>query len=145
MSKLASEFKEFIMQGNVIDMAVGVVIGGAFKSVIDSLVNDVIMPPIGLLIGGVNFNELKIVLKAAQGDVPEVAISYGLLINAIVSFLLIALVIFLVIKGLGSMRDRFSKKEEEAPAEPEVTDVVLLTQILDELKRQNGTDQTPKV
>ncbi len=145
MSKLASEFKEFIMQGNVIDMAVGVVIGGAFKSVIDSLVNDVIMPPIGLLIGGVNFNELKIVLKAAQGDVPEVAISYGLLINAIISFLLIALAIFLVIKGLGNMRDRFSKKEEEAPAEPEVTDVVLLTQILDELKRQNGTDQTPKV
>ncbi len=140
MSKLAGEFKEFIMRGNVIDMAVGVVVGGAFKTVIDSLVNDVIMPPIGLLIGGVNFSELKIVLKAAAGDVPEVAISYGLLINAIISFLLIALVIFLVVKGLGSMRDKFSKPVEEVAEEPEVTDVVLLTQILEELKRQNGTD-----
>ena len=89
MGKFREEFKEFIMRGNVIDMAVGVVVGGAFKAVVDSLVNDIIMPPLGLLIGGVDFSDMKIVLKEAAGETPEVAINIGLLINTIISFLII--------------------------------------------------------
>ena len=110
---LISEFKEFISRGSVIDLAVGVVIGGAFTAIVNSLVNDVVMPAVGKLLSGVNFTDLKIVLTPASGDIAETAIYYGNFIQTIVNFLLIALVIFFVVKGINKLK---RKKEEPAPA-----------------------------
>ena len=101
---IVKEFKEFAVKGNAVDMAVGIIVGAAFGKIINSLVNDIIMPPIGLLLGGTNFSNLKIVLKAAVGDNPEVALSYGLFINNLVNFLIIAFSIFLVVKGINSLK-----------------------------------------
>lgn len=131
---MLKEFKEFAMRGNVIDLAVGVVIGGAFGKIVTSLVNDVIMPPIGLLTGGVDFADKKWVLKAADNTDPahkvaEVAVNYGVFINTLIQFLIIAFAIFLVVKAI----NRVSRKEEAAPAAPPA-DVVLLTEIRDLLK-----------
>ncbi|MBQ1383884.1 MAG: large-conductance mechanosensitive channel protein MscL [Firmicutes bacterium] len=125
-SKFAKEFKSFISRGNVVDMAVGVVIGGAFTAIITSLVNDVIMPIIGMVTGGINFSELKATVGSAE-------LCYGNFIQAIVNFLLVALVLFCVIKSLNKMK----KKEEEKPAEPPkpAEDIVLLTEIRDLLKK----------
>lgn len=128
------EFREFATKGNVVDMAVGVIIGGAFGKIVTSLVNDLVMPPIGVLIGGVNFKDLSIMLKQGVGDTPPVAIKYGLFINTILEFLIIALAIFLVIK----MMNRFKKQKEEEPAtSPEPPrEEVLLTEIRDILKQK---------
>lgn len=142
MAKIVQEFKEFIMRGNVIDMAVGVVIGGAFKTIVDSLVNDVIMPPIGYLLGGVDFSQLKYIIQQAtgtpgtEGYVEEVAINYGMFINALISFLIIALVIFFIVRGLNRLRERMLPVTEEE--EEDVTEVQLLEEILVELKKNNG-------
>ncbi len=129
---MVSEFKEFVMRGNVIDMAVGIVIGAAFKDVVKSLVDNVIMPPIGWAIGGVNFDSLKWVLKEAG---PEgkggVVISYGAFINTVITFIIISFVIFLMIKAINKLH----KKAEEAPAAPP-EDVVLLTEIRDLMKNR---------
>lgn len=127
------EFKAFALKGNVLDLAVGVIIGGAFGKIVASLVNDVVMPLIGLLIGNVNFKELKIVLKEAVGDVPESAILYGSFIQNIVDFLIIALVIFLAIRAIGKLK----KKEVEVPVAPAApaADIVLLTEIRDLLRK----------
>ena len=117
MKKFFSEFKEFAMRGNVIDLAIGVVIGGAFGAITTSLVNDIIMPLISILTGGVDFTQWKWVLKEAVGETAEVAVRYGSLIAVILNFIVIALVLFLVVKGVNKM-----KKEEPAPepeAEPE--------------------------
>lgn len=116
---ILKEFKQFAMRGNVVDMAVGIIIGGAFGKIVTSLVNDIIMPPIGMLIGGVDFAELKVVLKqasvnAAGAEVPAVTLNYGILVNAIINFLIIAFAIFVVIRAMNSMK----KKEEAAPASP---------------------------
>lgn len=122
---MLKEFKQFIMRGNVIDMAVGIIIGAAFGTIVKSLVADIIMPPIGLLLGNVDFTNLFIVLKEGAAAAPyasladaqaagAVTINYGLFINTIVSFLIIAFCIFLLIKGINKMK----RKEEEAPAEP---------------------------
>ena len=138
MGKLANEFREFVMRGNVIDMAVGVVIGTAFKGIVDSLVNDVIMPPIGYLLGGVDFSQLEWVLKSASEGAEEVAINYGMFINAVISFLIIALVIFLIIKALGNLRDRVKGKKEEVVEVVAPTETELLEEILQELRKQNG-------
>ena len=131
-----AEFKEFISRGNVIDMAVGVIIGGAFTTIVNSLVNDVIMPFLGLIIGGFNFSVLKIVLTAAAGDTPETAIMYGSFIQNIINFLLIALVVFTMVKIINRFR---RKKEEPAPEpapEPEPPEeVLLLREIRDSLKK----------
>lgn len=132
---MMKEFKEFAMRGNVIDMAVGIVIGGAFGKIVTSLVNDVIMPPIGLLIGGIDFSAMNIVLKEAVGDVPAVTINYGLLINTIINFLIVAFSIFMVIKAMNTLK----KKQEEAPAaEPTppapTKEEILLTEIRDAIK-----------
>lgn len=137
---MLKEFKEFAMRGNVVDMAVGIVIGGAFGKIVASLVNDLLMPLIGILMGGVNFSELKIVLSEAVmegADVvkPEVAILYGSFIQTVIDFLIIAFAIFMVIKAMNRMK----KKEEEiveeaAPAGPSETD--LLTEIRDLLKQK---------
>lgn len=129
---MLSEFKAFIARGNVIDMAVGIVVGAAFKDVVTGLVNNVIMPPIGWITGGINFDKLKFVIKAAGADGKgEVAISYGAFINTVITFLIIAFVIFLLIKAI----NRMYKKPEAAPAAPPA-DVALLTEIRDLLKQR---------
>jgi large conductance mechanosensitive channel len=132
-----TEFKKFINRGNVIDLAVAVVIGAAFTAVINSLVNHIIMPVIGYFTAGVNFAELKIVLSEAsiENDVvvrPETAISYGMLIQAIITFIIVAIVVFLVVKGFNKMKKKEEKKPEK-PA-PKPVDIVLLEEIRDLLK-----------
>ena len=130
---MASEFKEFIMRGNVVDLAVGVIIGGAFGKIISSLVDQVVMPPIGLITGGVDFSQLKIILKAADpvAKKPEVAIQYGAFVNTCIQFLIIAFVISMMVKAINSLR----RQEAEAPAEPAAptTTEALLTEIRDAL------------
>jgi len=132
---MLNEFKEFAMRGNVIDLAVGVVIGGAFGKIVTSLVNDIIMPPIGLITGGVDFSKLAITLKKATEDSDAVLLNYGLFINTLIQFLIIAFVIFIVIKQI----NRLNRKEEEKPAEPAKPseEVVLLTEIRDTLKQSS--------
>lgn len=129
------ELKEFMMRGNVVDLAVGVVVGGAFGKIVTSLVSDIIMPPIGILLGGVDFSDLKIVLKHAVGDTAAVTVNYGVFIQTILDFMIIATAIFFAIKGLNSLK---RKKVEEPAADPAPTkEEVLLTQIRDLLKEQN--------
>jgi large conductance mechanosensitive channel protein len=141
------EFKEFLSRGNVVDMAVGIIIGGAFGKIVTSLVSDIIMPPIGLLVGGVNFTDWNVVLKEAvmeNGEVitPALTLNYGNFIQVLFDFLIIALSIFFVIRGINKMKDLTSKKkaEEEAAApapEPEPTkEEILLTEIRDLLKNK---------
>ena len=126
MKGFIKEFKEFISRGSVIDLAVAVVIGGAFTKIVNSLVDDIIMPIIGVIIGGINFEHLMITVGTAE-------IKYGMFIQEIVNFLLIALVIFSIIKSI----NQFKKKEEEKPEEPEKPseDIVLLTEIRDLLRK----------
>lgn len=133
---MLQEFKAFAMRGNVMDMAVGIVIGGAFGKIVSSLVSDVIMPPIGVLTGGVDFSAMKWVLKPGDDSDPkhkiaEVAINYGNFINSIITFLIVAFAIFMVIKAM----NRLQQKKEEAPAAPPA-DVALLTEIRDLLKNK---------
>lgn len=137
---LIKEFKEFAMRGNVLDMAVGIVIGGAFGKIVSSFVEDILMPPIGVLLGGVNFTDLKIVFKQAVMDgenvvTPEVALRYGNFIQVIFDFLIIAFAIFMLLKAV----NKFNKKKKEAPAAPEAppADVQLLTEIRDLLQKKN--------
>ena len=128
---MLSEFKAFAMRGNVMDLAVGVVIGAAFGKIVTSLVDQVIMPPIGMLIGGVDFSSYKWVLQPAGADGKgEVALQYGAFFNTIIQFAIVALAIFLVVKVM----NRMIKKEEAAPAPPPA-EVVLLTEICDLLKK----------
>lgn len=124
---LMKEFKTFAMRGNVVDLAVGIIIGGAFGKIVSSLVSDIIMPPIGLLVGGLDFKNLAINLN------DQVRINYGAFINTIIDFVIVAFAIFMMIKAL----NKFKKKEEEAPAAPPKPseEVVLLTQIRDLLKK----------
>jgi large conductance mechanosensitive channel len=134
---MLKEFKEFAMKGNVVDLAVAVVIGGAFGKIVTSFVNDIIMPPIGLLLGGVDFSKLKFVLKAAEGDVQAVTLNYGAWINTVIDFLIVALVIFMVIKALSSLK----KKEalpDPIPAPPPIPtkEETLLTEIRDLLAKK---------
>ncbi|MBQ3477319.1 MAG: large-conductance mechanosensitive channel protein MscL [Clostridia bacterium] len=135
---MVAEFKEFITRGNVMDMAVGIIIGGAFTAIVTSLVNDLLMPIIGAIFGGIDFTSLKYVIRAADeaAGIEEAAIRYGSFIQAIVNFLLIAIVIFLLVRGLNKLR---RKKEEPAPApapDPEPSEEVkLLTEIRDALKK----------
>lgn len=136
---LISEFKEFIAKGNVVDLAVGIVIGGAFGKIVDSLVNDLLMPPIGLVIGGVKFSDLKMVIKQASVDaagkaVDAVTINYGAFIQSAIVFLIVALAVFVfVVKPMNALK---RKKEASAPA-PDVLskDQILLTEIRDLLKK----------
>lgn len=113
---MLQEFRKFIMRGNVLDLAVGIIIGTAFTAIVNSLVNDVIMPPIGLVLGGVDFSQLKIVLQEAVGEKPEVAINIGLFINALISFLIIAFVVFMLIRGFNQMMERLQRKQEAPTA-----------------------------
>ena len=127
---MMQEFKDFAIKGNAVDMAVGLVIGGAFGKIVSSLVEDVIMPPIGLVMGGVNFSELGMVLQEAQGDAAPVVLKWGSFVQNIVDFLIIAFCIFMVVKGINSMK----KAEEEEAPEPTASEV-LLTEIRDSLKK----------
>ncbi len=131
---MMSEFKKFAMRGNVVDMAVGIVIGAAFGKIVSSFVNDVLMPPIGLLLGGVDFKDLAIVLKAATEDVAAVTLNYGSFIQTVLDFLIIAFAIFMVVRAMNSLK----KKEEAAPAAPPKpsAEVELLTEIRDALKNK---------
>ena len=138
---MLKEFKQFISKGNVIEMAVGLILAVYFGAIVKSLVDHIIMPPIGLLLGNVDFSSLKIILQEASmnGDVeiPEVAISYGLFLNTIITFLIVAIAIFLVVKGYNKMKENMEKKEEAAPAAPPEPskEEVLLTEIRDLLKK----------
>jgi large conductance mechanosensitive channel len=111
---MIGEFKQFAMRGNVIDLAVGVIIGAAFGKIVSSLVGDVVMPVVGVIVGGVDFTDLAITLKAASGEDPAVLLSYGKFVQAAVDFLIIALAIFLVVKGINNLK----RKEEAQPAAP---------------------------
>jgi large conductance mechanosensitive channel len=132
--KVLKEFKAFAMRGNVIDMAVGIVIGGAFGKIVSSFVADVIMPPIGLLMGRVNFADLVITLQQAHGDVAAVTMNYGKFIQTLIDFIIVAFAIFLVVKGMNSMK----KKEAAAPPAPVAPskEELLLAEIRDILKQK---------
>lgn len=131
---MLKEFKTFAMKGNVMDMAIGIIIGAAFGKIVSSLVGDVIMPPIGLLLGGVDFSTLAITLKQGSEGSEPVLLKYGVFINTVIDFIIIAFSIFLVVKGINKMK----KKEEEKPAEPPkpTKEEVLLTEIRDELRKK---------
>jgi large conductance mechanosensitive channel len=135
------EFKKFISKGNVVELAVGLIMAVYFGAIVKSLVDHIIMPPIGMLLGNVDFSNLKIVLQAAtmNGDVevPEVAISYGLFLNTIITFIIVSIAIFIVVKGYNKMKSATAKKEEEVPAAPPAPtkEEVLLTEIRDLLKK----------
>lgn len=135
---IGKELKDFMLRGNVVDMAVGVIIGGAFGKIVSSLVSDVIMPPLGVLIGGVNFKDLSFQLKEAVGETAAVTLNYGMFLQTVFDFAIIATAIFFVIKGINGLKDGFSKKEEvvvEEPKAPEPTkEEILLTEIRDLLK-----------
>ena len=133
---MLKEFKTFALRGNVVDMAVGIIIGAAFGKVVSSFVTNVVMPPLGLMIGGVDFADLAIVLQEAQGELPAVTLGYGLFIQSIVDFLIIAAAIFMAIRVMNSLK----RKEEEAPAAPPAPskEEVLLGEIRDLLKQQNS-------
>lgn len=112
--KLLDEFKAFAIKGNMVDMAVGIIIGAAFGKIVSSLVSDIIMPPIGLLLGGVNFTDLKLVMKSATETDPAVTWNYGNFIQVGIDFLIVAWAVFMIVKGINSMK----KKEEAAPSAP---------------------------
>jgi large conductance mechanosensitive channel len=127
---MIQEFKQFAMKGNVVDLAVGVIIGAAFGKIVASLVDNLLMPVIGLLIGGMDFSDMKLVLKAAAEGQPEVALGYGIFVQALVNFIIIAWALFMVIKAMNTLQNQ---KPATPPPTPE--DVVLLREIRDALKK----------
>lgn len=133
---IISEFKTFAVKGNVVDMAVGIIIGAAFGKIVSSFVGDVVMPPLGVLIGGVDFSDLAVVLKAAEGDVAAVTLGYGKFIQTVLDFLIVAFAIFMGIKVLNKLK----REEEAAPTAPPgpTADQALLSEIRDLLKAQQG-------
>ena len=132
--KMLQEFKQFAMRGNVLDMAIGIIIGAAFGKIVSSFVADVIMPPIGILLGGVDFSNLAITLKQGSEGVAPVMLKYGVFINTIIDFIIIAFAIFMVVKAINSMK----KKEEEKPAAPPAPtkSEILLEEIRKELRKK---------
>lgn len=132
---MIKEFKEFAVKGNVVDMAVGIIIGAAFGKIVTALVSGVIMPPIGVLLGGVDFSDLAFIVKEATGEAPAVVISYGSFIQTLIDFTIIAFAIFMLVKGINSLK----KEEEQAPeTPPEPTkEELLLTEIRDLLKSKS--------
>jgi len=135
---MIQDFKKFLSRGNVVEMAVGLIMALYFGAIVKSLVDHIIMPPIGLLLGNIDFSQLKVMLTEAtmEGgvEVPEVAISYGLFINAIITFLIVAFCIFLIVKAYNRMKEKMEKKKEAAPAAPSKEET-LLTEIRDLLKK----------
>ena len=135
---ILSEFKAFAVKGNVVDMAVGIIIGAAFSKIVSSFVGDVVMPPLGVLIGGVDFTDLAITLKAAEGDLPAVVLAYGKFIQTVIDFLIVAFAIFMGIKVLNKLK-REEAAAPEAPPAP-TKDQELLSEIRDLLKAQHTKD-----
>ena len=135
---IISEFKAFAVKGNVVDMAVGIIIGAAFGKIVSSFVGDVVMPPLGVLIGGVDFTDLAITLKAAEGDLPAVVLAYGKFIQTVLDFLIVAFAIFMGIKVLNKLK----REEEAAPTAPPAPtkDQELLSEIRDLLKAQQAKE-----
>jgi len=144
-SNMLGEFKKFITRGNVMDMAVGIIIGSAFTAIVNSLVKDILMPFIGLILGGISFIDLKIVIAEATEQTAEVAILYGSFIQKVIDFLIVAFVVFMIVRSINKLRDRMDakKKAEEAakaaatppPAPVVPEDIVLLKEIRDLLKK----------
>jgi large conductance mechanosensitive channel len=140
---MIAEFKKFITRGNVIDMAVGIIIGTAFKEIINSLVKEILMPFIGLFLGGISFVDLKIVIAEATEQTTEVAIMYGIFIQRVIDFLIIAFVVFMMIRTINRIRERIEARKnteataeaEAAPPAPTPADIILLTEIRDLLKK----------
>jgi len=130
---LVQEFKDFAVKGNMVDMAVGIIIGGAFGKIVTSLVNDVFMPTLGLLIGGVDFSKLKVVLKEGVGNVPASTLNYGMFIQTVFDFTIVAFAIFMMIKAMNNMRKKQEAEVVTAPPEPS-TQEKLLMEIRDVLK-----------
>ncbi len=132
------EFKKFALKGNVIDLAVGVIIGGAFGKIVTSLVNDIVMPLLGVLLGKVNLKHMKWIIRPAEGDITELSVLYGAFLQNIIDFLIISLSIFLVIKLITSLKKKEEDKPSAPPAPPEPSkEEVLLTEIRDILKSNN--------
>ena len=140
ITSILKEFREFALTGNVVDMAVGIIIGAAFGKIVTSLVNDVITPPLGIIVGGVDFKDLKLVLKAAKGNAPAVTLNYGNFIQCTIDFIIVAIAIFAVIKAMNALRTLAIKEKKEAeeitPPEP-TKEEALLTEIRDILKEKN--------
>jgi large conductance mechanosensitive channel len=133
---VVKEFKEFAMKGSVVDLAVGIIIGGAFGKIVSSLVGDVLMPPLGLLIGGVDFRDLSVALKSVVAGSPAVMLRYGMFVQTVFDFAIVAFVIFLLIKGINALK---RTKEATPPAPPKPSaEELLLTEIRDLLKKQQG-------
>lgn len=130
---MMKEFKEFAMRGNVVDMAVGIVIGGAFGKIVSSFVNDVLMPPIGILLGDMDFSKLGVTIKEATETAEAVVVKYGAFLNTVIDFVIVAFAIFMVIKAMNNLK----KKEEAKPAAPPApsNEETLLTEIRDLLKK----------
>jgi large conductance mechanosensitive channel len=134
---MMSEFREFAMRGNVVDMAVGIIIGGAFGKIVSSFVNDVLMPPIGMLLGGVEFSGLAVTLKEAAGDVEAVTLNYGMFIQTVVDFVIIAFAIFMAIRTMNTLKRKQEEEPAPAPEPPKPSaEVELLTEIRDALKNR---------
>ena len=131
---IVKEFKQFAMRGNVLDMAIGIIIGAAFGKIVSSLVSDVLLPPIGMLVGGVDFSYLSIVIKEASEGSEAVVLKYGMFVNTIIDFIIVAFAIFLLIKGINALK----KKEEEKPSAPPAPtkSEILLAEIRDELRKR---------
>ncbi|MFN3743408.1 MAG: large-conductance mechanosensitive channel protein MscL [Hyphomicrobiaceae bacterium] len=136
MKKLIDEFREFALRGNVLDMAIGIIIGGAFGTIVQSLVKDVIMPPIGLLIGGVDFSDIKIPLRAAVDGKEAVTMNIGVFINNVISFLIVAWAVFMLVKGINMLRARFEKEKAAAPPPPPSPSEQYLKEIRDALVKR---------
>ena len=139
MKKVLQEFRQFAMRGNVVDMAVGVIIGGAFGKIVSSVVADIIMPPIGLIVGGVNFSDLKLTLKDAVMEggvevVPAVTLNYGNFLQVTLDFIIIAAAVFLLVKGVNALNLKKKEEPKTPPAPP--ADIQLLTEIRDLLKKE---------
>ena len=126
---MLQEFRKFVLHGNMVDMAVGIVVGAAFGDAVSSFVRDIVMPPVGLLLGGMDFSNLAITLQAASGDTPAVVIAYGSFIQTVLDFAIVAFAVFMPIKGMNKLR-------ASSPAEPAPPDTVLLTEIRDLLQHQ---------
>lgn len=126
------EFKEFAVKGNVIDLAVGIIIGGAFGKIVSSFVSDIIMPPIGVMLGGVDFSNLAITLKKGTEGIDPVTLNYGMFLNSVIDFLIIAFAIFVVVKQINKFKKKEEEKEEVIPTPEEI---VLLREIRDSLKK----------
>ncbi len=135
MNKFMQEFKTFATRGNVIDLAVGVIIGGAFQKIVSSFVNDLFMPLISILLGNMNLSNMKWILKPAEGEAAEIAVSYGLFIQTTINFILIAFVVFIMVRII----NRYRRKEAEKPSAPPAPtkEELLLTEIRDLLKQRN--------